>query len=209
MIGETFTASWPDYFDVNVDIAWTPPAPHDLLFSNGIPENDYAYFYAIVARVDREWWPYYIGMTYKQTAAVRHRQADHVQQRSLGGEQRLHCQPRSDVTSLVKAHVAPADLVVLGLRKALTQGGDLGVDARSREHQPGMPAIADDVDANLLLARGIRRPASRLNKERHTDHEPWHPGPEPSMSAAFRPAGGMAHGGQRLFAARNWASIRS
>lgn len=79
MIGETFTASWPDYFDVNVDIAWTPPAPHDLLFSNGIPENDYAYFYAIVARVDREWWPYYIGMTYKQTAAVRHRQADHVQ----------------------------------------------------------------------------------------------------------------------------------
>lgn len=55
------------------------PAPHDLLFSNGIPENDYAYFYAIVARVDREWWPYYIGMTYKQTAAVRHRQADHVQ----------------------------------------------------------------------------------------------------------------------------------
>ena len=40
MISNTFTACWPDYFDVNVDIAWTPPAPHDLLFSNGIPENE-------------------------------------------------------------------------------------------------------------------------------------------------------------------------
>ncbi len=72
-----FYAAWPDYFDVVVDIDWTEPKAHKNLFSGEIPENETAYFYAIVSKFSGEWWPYYVGMTIRQTAAVRNQQPDH------------------------------------------------------------------------------------------------------------------------------------
>ena len=77
MIAGDFRAAWPDYFDVIAEIEWSHPVSHEHLFSAGIPENDTAYFYSIVAESRGEWWPYYIGMTCKQTVAKRNQQPDH------------------------------------------------------------------------------------------------------------------------------------
>ena len=77
MLNDPFEFSWPDSCDIVADISWTKPSPHDLLFSGGIDENDSAYFYSIVAYAERDWWPYYIGMTHRQSASIRNKQADH------------------------------------------------------------------------------------------------------------------------------------
>ncbi|MER0214957.1 MAG: hypothetical protein DU481_01910 [Nitrosomonas sp.] len=80
---DEFHLAWPDEIKVNVTITWTKPAPHDLLFSGGLDEDDTAYFYSIVGRVDREWWPFYIGMTHAQSAAKRNQQVDHQERLKL------------------------------------------------------------------------------------------------------------------------------
>ncbi len=78
MIAGNFKAAWPEYFNVVVDVDWTPPFSHAELFSGGVSENESAYFYSIVALSRGEWWPYYIGMTFRQTVATRNGQADHL-----------------------------------------------------------------------------------------------------------------------------------
>lgn len=76
MITDKFNSVWPDYFDVMLDIKWSEPLDYEKVFS-GVEENDSAYFYAIVAEVNKEWRVFYIGMTYKQNVAKRNSQPDH------------------------------------------------------------------------------------------------------------------------------------
>lgn len=54
MLEDSFDAAWPDFFEVVADIEWTPPAPHDLLFSGGVKADETAYFYSIVAYVGKQ-----------------------------------------------------------------------------------------------------------------------------------------------------------
>lgn len=49
----------------------------EVLFSGQVEEDSTAYFYSIVAESGKQWWPYYIGMTYRQSAAIRNQQLDH------------------------------------------------------------------------------------------------------------------------------------
>ncbi|WP_019025415.1 MULTISPECIES: hypothetical protein [unclassified Thioalkalivibrio] len=77
MPANEFQAAWPDQFNLVAEIDWTRPAPHDLLFSGGVEEDQWAYLYAIVAWVDKGWWPYYIGKTFAQTVSRRNQQPDH------------------------------------------------------------------------------------------------------------------------------------
>ena len=72
-----YEMAWPDYFDLVADIEWTWPVPYDLLFSGGVEADETAYFYSIVAYVDKRWWPYYIGMVFDQFPSVRNQQPDH------------------------------------------------------------------------------------------------------------------------------------
>lgn len=78
MRNEDFYFAWPDHCSVVVEISWTKPAPHDLLFSGHLEEDLTAYFYSIVAYSDNRWVPYYIGMIHSQSAAIRNRQKDHI-----------------------------------------------------------------------------------------------------------------------------------
>lgn len=77
MISGNFQAKWPEYFDVKAEIDWTQPVAHSDLFSGAVQENETAYFYSIVALDGDKWLPYYIGMTFNQTAAIRNKQIDH------------------------------------------------------------------------------------------------------------------------------------
>jgi hypothetical protein len=78
MHDKEFHFAWPDFCTVAVEISWTKPAPHDLLFSGHLEEDQTAYFYSVVAYTDKRWVPYYIGMTHSQSAAIRNRQSDHI-----------------------------------------------------------------------------------------------------------------------------------
>ena len=79
MLEEPLEAAWPEWFEFWTQIEWTEPAPHDLLFSGGIREDQTAKLYSIVARAKNEWWPYYIGMTEQQAVSNRLQQSDHVE----------------------------------------------------------------------------------------------------------------------------------
>ena len=77
MIDDDYYFAWPGSCDILAEINWSRPAPHDLLFSGGMQEDDSAYFYSLVSRVGKEWLPFYIGMTHTQSAAIRNKQPDH------------------------------------------------------------------------------------------------------------------------------------
>lgn len=77
MVNGAFEAAWPRYFDLIAEVEWTPPVPHDLLFSGGVAADETAYLYSIVGYVDKGWWPYYIGMVFDQSVSIRNQQADH------------------------------------------------------------------------------------------------------------------------------------
>lgn len=83
MITDSFLVAWPDYFDLVAEINWTPPSPRDLVISGNLDEDATAYFYSIVSRVDKTWWPYYIGMTYNQSVSLRLTQSDHLNRLAL------------------------------------------------------------------------------------------------------------------------------
>ena len=72
-----YDIAWPDYFDLVAEVEWTQPVPHDLLFSGGVDADETAYFYSIIAYLNKQWWPYYIGMVFDQYASVRNQQKDH------------------------------------------------------------------------------------------------------------------------------------
>lgn len=77
MIEGSFETAWPGYFDLVADIEWTQPVPKDLLFSDGVEADGAAYFYSIVAYVEKQWWPFYIGMVFDQCVSIRNQQPDH------------------------------------------------------------------------------------------------------------------------------------
>lgn len=77
MIDGNFQAAWPSFFDIIAEIKWSEPVSHQHLFTAGIPDNETAYFYSIIAQNTGVWMPYYIGMTTKQSVALRNQQRDH------------------------------------------------------------------------------------------------------------------------------------
>lgn len=70
--------AWPDTVAVQVTIEWTLPSTHDVLFSGLMPEDDTAYFYAIISLERKNWCTHYIGKVYEQSSSQRHRAADHL-----------------------------------------------------------------------------------------------------------------------------------
>ncbi|HCT05167.1 hypothetical protein [Pseudomonas sp. BIGb0164] len=153
MIDSPFNASWPEWFDVNVDVAWTKPVPHDVLYCGAIPEDDYAYFYAVVARKGGEWLPYYIGMTYRQTVSIRLQQADHIRR----------------LAELREAHPDVTFSICLGV-PSFTSGID---DLATIEDIEGMLIYANWHE-NMLNKRGVDKFRSRqqiyIHNSGWTDH---------------------------------------
>jgi hypothetical protein len=71
--------AWPGYVRTKVQIRWSVPTTHDVLFSGLVDDDGTAYFYAVVARVKRSGWKtFYSGKVFGQAASQRHRAADHV-----------------------------------------------------------------------------------------------------------------------------------
>ena len=75
----TFEFAHPDDVAVRATIHWSTPYAHEVLLTGNADEDEGTYFYAIVAYTDREWWTYYIGMSYDQWVSDRHKQPDHVE----------------------------------------------------------------------------------------------------------------------------------
>ena len=74
---KNFDIAWPEDFSIAGEIEWTLPHSHDLLFTGNIEEDDYAYFYTIVALHNKKWLPFYIGIAFDQSVSERHKQEDH------------------------------------------------------------------------------------------------------------------------------------
>ncbi|MCM2564504.1 MULTISPECIES: hypothetical protein [Janthinobacterium] len=73
-----FYFSCPDSVEIQVKVDWSLPVTHDVLFHGLVEEDATAYFYAIIAIHEKEWWPYYIGKVFSQSTSQRHRAADHI-----------------------------------------------------------------------------------------------------------------------------------
>lgn len=74
--------------DVVVNINWSKPVSHDMLYYGLAKDNEEAYFYAIIGIEEGDWRPYYIGMVYSQDISSRHKNKDH--QNRLVKLTRLH-----------------------------------------------------------------------------------------------------------------------
>ncbi len=72
-----FYLSWPEDLSIKGEIEWTLPYTLDIIFTGHVPEDETAYFYAIVAPWKKEWWPFYIGLVYNQYVSERHKNKDH------------------------------------------------------------------------------------------------------------------------------------
>ena len=72
-----FTIAHPEEILIREDIVWSIPQTFDVLFSGHVEEDDDAYFYAIVAYTENEWWTYYLGMVFEQCVSDRLKQDDH------------------------------------------------------------------------------------------------------------------------------------
>lgn len=64
--------------DVLVTVDWSAPVTHDMLHGGLVGEDDSAYFYAIIGRFEKQWWPYYIGKVYSQSVSQRQKNKDHL-----------------------------------------------------------------------------------------------------------------------------------
>jgi len=78
-----FYLSWPDDLSVKGEIEWSRPYTLDVVFTGHAPEDETAYFYAIIALWDKEWCPFYIGIVYYQSVSERHKNKDHQKRMSF------------------------------------------------------------------------------------------------------------------------------
>jgi hypothetical protein len=79
LINDTsYYLSFPDVLDVAVQIEWTIPCTHDVLFSGLVDQDSTAFFYAIVSLQKKSWVTHYIGKVFAQNASQRHRAQDHL-----------------------------------------------------------------------------------------------------------------------------------
>jgi len=77
MTENEYYIAWPEAIDIDVNIEWSQPYTHEVLFSELAPEDETAYLYSIVAKFEKEWTPLYIGMVYDQSVSERHKSEDH------------------------------------------------------------------------------------------------------------------------------------
>ena len=73
----SFDWAYHDEIDIKVTIDWSRPMTHDMLNYGMAKSDEFAYFYSIIGYVNKAWWPYYIGMVYKQSVSERHENPDH------------------------------------------------------------------------------------------------------------------------------------
>jgi len=67
---------------VNAAISWSKPVTHDMLNDGLVESDETAYFYAIIALVDGEWWSFYFGKVFKQCVSERNSNLDHIERMS-------------------------------------------------------------------------------------------------------------------------------
>ncbi len=74
----SFNWAHEDEIDLTVNVEWSGPVTHDMLFYGLADSDKSAYLYAIVGLFEDEWWSYYIGMVYEQNVSIRHMNKDHT-----------------------------------------------------------------------------------------------------------------------------------
>jgi hypothetical protein len=82
--GIKFQIVWPEDIKIICEINWTDPYIYDAVLNGGVPENDEAYFYSIVAesKSEKDWYSYYIGMAFEnQYISDRFNAPDHKTRR--------------------------------------------------------------------------------------------------------------------------------
>ena len=75
--------AWPEALSIHARVTWSQLYTYDTLNDGQAPEDDTAYLYSLVVRLDREWWPMYIGMVYGQNVSARLQTTDHQERRLL------------------------------------------------------------------------------------------------------------------------------
>lgn len=64
--------------DIRVSIEWTKPVTHDVLKTGLVESDETAFFYIIIALINKKWVPFYIGKVYSQSVSERHKNTDHL-----------------------------------------------------------------------------------------------------------------------------------
>ena len=81
-------------------------------------------------------------------------------------------QPCGDGFGAVKAHVAPANFVVISPGKALAQRRQPRIDGLRRQQQARVPAVAQHINSDIALGfSGFCRPGLKSQNEPDQPHQ--------------------------------------
>ena len=100
---------WPEELSIHAKVTWSQLYTYDILNDGQAPEDETAYLYSLVVKLDREWWPMYIGMVYGQNVSSRLRAEDH--QRKRQALQRNHRDQRKYRDAVVHLSLGTPEFV--------------------------------------------------------------------------------------------------